>query len=187
MKYASSAEIPHDEIFMTTHTGQKFYHFRPTLESICLFDVTKGLSQNCRYNGQTPFHYSVLQHSIYCEDVLMQMYPNSDKKMRRTALAHDFSETWLPDVHSALKHKLTGYRELEQEISKLVAEKFDLHYPEPAIVKLVDGMLLSTELILLMKAQPHIQAPVPDFKIKRMRPVEVEIEFLKRWEAVRES
>lgn len=184
-QYASSAEIPREEIYMTTHMGLKFHHFCPSLDEINILDVAKGLSQNCRYNGQTPFHYSVAQHSLLCDDLLVTLYPDADIKLRRTMLLHDGAETYVPDVHSCVKHKLPDYLKLLRHIEDVFAEKFDLYWPEPAKVKQVDGILLSTELVKLMRSPPHIYNPRLDIEFKKTDCELVELAFLKRWEQLK--
>lgn len=172
---------------MNTHQGVKFYHFRADPSMMNILDVAKGLSQNCRFNGQTPFHYSVAQHSLLVDDLFCLMFPEQrdNRRRRRTCLMHDCGETWVPDVHSAVKHKLPDYLKLLREIEDIAAEAFDLEWPEHPQVKLVDGILVSTELVKLMRSPPHILEPRLDIEIKPMKPKDVELEFLKRWELLR--
>lgn len=184
-QFKSSKDIPPEQIYMTTSQGLFFHHFVPKPEEMNILDIAKALSQNCRYNGHTPFHYSVAQHSVYVDDLLVKMFPDVDIKTRRTALMHDCPETWLPDVHSAVKHKFPEYMRVSAVIEKMAAEKFDLIYPEPPRVKLADGVILSTELVKLMKSQPHIERPLLDFEIKRMSCEKAELLFLKRWEQLK--
>lgn len=174
-----------DEIFMTTHMGRRFHHFRASIEEMNILDVAKALSQNCRFNGHTPFHYSVAQHSLYVDDLLIKMFPDVDTKIRRTALMHDCAETWLPDVHSDVKHELQDYLKLLREIEDKAADCFELIWPEPSKVKLVDGIMLSTELVKLMRTDPHVHKPLLDFEFQELHPKEVELLFLKRWEQLK--
>lgn len=172
---------------MNTHMGIKFFHFHSDPSMMNILDVAKALSQNCRFNGHTPFHYSVAQHSLLVDDLFCKMFPDQQNNLRRrrTCLLHDCGETWVPDVHSAVKHKLPDYLALLREIEDKAAEAFDLEWPEHPQVKLVDGILVSTELVKLMKTTPHILEPRLDIEIRPMKPEKVELEFMKRWEQLR--
>lgn len=174
-------------VYMTTASGLHFYHFTPDPDTVIVEDIAHALSMICRYTGHTKFHYSVGQHSIYAEQVLREQHPEllTTKRGLRTlltALMHDAAEAFGNDLHRVVKRKLPDYMRLMNRIEKLIAKKFGLIWPEPDVVKNVDGALLSTELVQLMNQRPHILPLIPDFQIRRWQPGMANRIFLKKFE-----
>src|SRR5690606_4026187 len=124
-------------------------------------------------------------HSLYVLKVFDRLFPGSPKSYRRTALMHDAGEAYAPDMHSLVKHKLPDYLKMLRNIEDGIADKFELVWPEPKNVKIADGVMLSTELVQLMRARPHIYTPLSDIKIKKVCPEAVYDIFLEKWEELK--
>jgi hypothetical protein len=64
----------------------------------------------------------------------------SSENVARWCLLHDAPETWLADLPTPVKHsaRMAPFRRLESKVMLAVAERFDLSWPEPREVKLLD-------------------------------------------------
>jgi len=124
--------------WIMTYTGKKFYPLNPKIEDIDIKDIAHALSLKCRYTGHCNVFYSVAQHS-YLASLLR------DRELALSALMHDASEAYLPDVARPIKPYLIGFRKIENRILKLIFKKFDLEYPIPNAIKYADGRLCIAE------------------------------------------
>lgn len=173
-----SKDVDPKLIYMTTiPTKTRFFHFAPDLKQIHMADIALALSNTCRFNGHVPYHYSVAYHCILCWRVLMRGKPT--KKMQRTMLLHDAAETYWPDMHSMAKRRMPVFMEQMGITEELIAQKFDCHYPEPTIIKHIDGVLLSTELIKLKQEQASVEHPDMSITFRQRSPESVRKEFLR--------
>jgi hypothetical protein len=146
-----------------TFTGIYMNVFEPTLEMICIEDVAHALSNQCRFGGHLPEYYSVAQHSILCCQTIEQEY-------KVDALLHDASEAYLLDIPRPIKQGLSNYKEIEDRLMFLIAEKFGFTYPLKSRVKAIDeGMLqIEWEQLMLQKASiPHFKCWSPGYSKER--------------------
>ena len=58
---------------------------------------------------------------------------------------HDASEAYLVDVPRPIKHRLPEYKAIEDNLMRLIAEKFGFIYPMSEEVKNIDNQLLQME------------------------------------------
>ena len=180
--------------WITTYTGEKFYHLRPTAAMIHIEDIAHSLSMQCRWTGHTKFHYSVAQHSWYASYLVGEDWRANGREMALTALLHDASEAYLGDMNRPLKHYTpagAAYREIEESVERVIYEKFGLSYPMPEVVDAADTQMLYVEKAQLMTVteatqyeackwgRDETEAPVV---IKRWTPRRAEKMFLKRFE-----
>ena len=101
-------------------------------EEIDLDDVATSLAGMRRWRG---LGVSVAQHSV-----VMAQHATSEN-VARWSLLHDAPEFLLADLPSPLKHYFPEYepfREMEETLEQLVAERFGLDLPKPAEVKKLD-------------------------------------------------
>lgn len=124
-----------------TFTGKYVNVFEPTLDMFCIEDIAHALSHQCRFGGHLPQYYSVAEHSIMCSR--LSQYPLE-------ALMHDAAEAYIIDLPSPIKNKLENYKEIEDNIMKVLSYKFKFIYPLPDNVKLIDKMMLENEWYNLM-------------------------------------
>lgn len=126
-----------------TFTGIYMNVFDPTLEMICIEDIAHALSNQCRFGGHLPEFYSVAQHSILCSKAI-------DNEYKLQALLHDASEAYLLDIQRPIKQGLSNYKEIEDKLMNLIAEKFGFKYPLEKPVKQIDERMLQFEWEHLM-------------------------------------
>jgi hypothetical protein len=130
-----------------TFTGKQVDPFDIRPEDVCIEDVAHHLSQINRYNGATPYPYSVGQHALLVADLLMHI--GAPVIVELAGLHHDDSEIWLGDMTTPLKHNAMaeGYREVENRAMRVVEAVFGLPYgsTEADIVKWADNEALQRE------------------------------------------
>jgi len=130
-----------------TFTGIYMNVFEPTLEMICIEDIAHALSNQCRFGGHLPTFYSVAQHSIECCAM-------AEDKYKLQALLHDASEAYLIDVPRPIKTELSNYKEIEDNLMRLISEKFGFTYPLEQQVKNIDEIQLRYEWNKFMLNNP---------------------------------
>lgn len=131
---------------ISTYTGNRFSPFATNIDELIVKinfeDIASGLSNICRFNGQTHGNYSVAQHSLI---VASQVPP----EYRLHAMLHDASEAYLGDVIKPLKTEelMPGYLVLEHRVEQAIFKKFGLEMtPEiKKIIKRADYVALATE------------------------------------------
>lgn len=145
-----------DDGWVQTFTGRQFWPLSPRAEHVCIEDIAHALSLLCRFTGHVREFYSVAHHSVLvCSYVMEKMGRAMDHRVAMTALMHDAAEAYIADIARPVKHRLIGFREHEERIEVAIAQRFDLFYPFPAIVKEADNVLLNTERRDLMATPPR--------------------------------
>jgi hypothetical protein len=135
----SHRSAPHRKrILIHTFSGIAFDLLNPKPEMILVEDIAHSLAFMNRFNGAALFPYSVAQHSLYVASLL-------PRKLKLHGLLHDAAEAYVGDMVSPLKKIMTEYKMVEERISRVVADVFDLSYPEPPAVKKADLAVLSAE------------------------------------------
>jgi len=127
-----------------TYTGIYMNVFEPTFEMICIEDIAHALSMQCRFGGHLYSFYSVAQHSLNCS------YLIEEKSLKLAALLHDASEAYLLDIPRPVKQGLSNYKEIEDKLMQLIAQKYGFEYPLHKEVKKIDELMLQTEWDCLM-------------------------------------
>lgn len=124
--------------YSRTYSGLRFYHKDPREGDIDIFDIAHHLSNLCRFTGATSSFYSVAQHSVLVAAEVERQ--TDDRQLVRTALLHDAAEAYLADLARPVKiiPELAFYKVLEERVERVVAQKFDLIYPWPLLVKEAD-------------------------------------------------
>ena len=114
-------------------------YVNPDLAEIDILDIAQGLANENRYVGQTPYPYSVAQHSVLASWA-------APGPLQFETLMHDAHEAYTKDIPSTMKPLLPGYRVVERTMENAVREKFGLQ-PAPMLpaVKDVDTRMLVTE------------------------------------------
>lgn len=133
------SENMHTTDCIRTFTGRYMNVFEPTLEMIDIEDIAHALSNTCRWGGHVPKFYSVGEHSVHCANLI------TNKSQAFEALMHDASEAYLVDVPRPIKRRLSDYKSIEDNLMKLIGEKFGFKYPLSEDVKYVDNLLLQME------------------------------------------
>lgn len=124
--------------WMQTFTGRKFWPLDPRPDEVHIEDIAAALGRLCRYGGHCLRFYSVAEHCVHVAAA-------APPEHRLVALMHDASEAYLADVIRPIKPFLSGYRDLEDKLMRVIAERFGFAWPEPAEVKYLDNAILSDE------------------------------------------
>jgi hypothetical protein len=119
---------------ITTYSGKCIDLLNPKLSDIEIIDIAIGLSNECRWASQTPFHYSVAYHSLLVAE------RTETKRYRLLALLHDATEAYLKDIPKPLKNLLPEYQKIEKNFSDIIHAKFglELHEKDKGYLKKID-------------------------------------------------
>jgi uncharacterized protein len=132
-----------DHSFMTTFTGRHVWPLNPHIEDIDIQDIAHALSQLCRFGGHTKRFYSVAEHAVY----VSQHVKKADALV---GLLHDASEAYLVDMPRPIKRYMPMYRDAEDLLQKVIADKFGLPWPFPPSVHEADNRIFLSETRDLM-------------------------------------
>lgn len=143
---------------IVTFSGEEIDPLAPVVDRIHIEDIAHSLANSCRFTGHTREFYSVAQHSVLCSR-------NVSAPNMFTALLHDASEAYLSDIARPIKHDpdFGGfYHAFEQQLERVIGERFGLIWPYPDEIHEIDTVLLRTEQRDLMPASydyaPYIAA-----------------------------
>jgi uncharacterized protein len=146
--------------WLETVSGRQFYPLDARVEDVDLADIAHALAHQCRFAGHCRQFYSVAEHSVRVAQLLQAK--GFRREHCRWGLLHDASEAYLVDIPRPLKRLpvFAPYREVEERLMRVIAERFDLGWPEPDVVKWADNVMLATEARDLMR-QIHPWNPLP--------------------------
>lgn len=135
--------------------------FDPKPEMFLLDDIAHALSRQCRFGGHLKEFYSVAQHSYMCSFGV-------PSEFALQGLLHDASEAYMCDIPSPIKANFPEYKIIENNVMKVISEKFGIEYPFHKSIKNRDRELLEYEWELLMLGKnedmKHIKVDIWDFK-----------------------
>ncbi len=124
--------------WVVTYTGKKVDLLNLKPEDVSLIEVAHALSQKCRFSGHTDQFYSVAQHSVLLSwkvDVQYAMY----------ALLHDVGETYLPDIPTPIKSRITGFRAIEERNFETIVSVLAPDMKRSGLVRIADQRMCLTE------------------------------------------
>lgn len=163
--------------WMQTYTGIQFWPIDPRPEEIHLEDIAVALSRACRYAGHCERFYSVAEHSV----LVSQVVPPEDAL---AGLLHDATEAYLVDIPRPIKPFLVGYKEIENRLWTVIAERFGLSPDLPESVKIADNTVLLAEQKQILKPPPApwcVPGEPADVVIECWSPDEAEMAFVRRF------
>jgi 5'-deoxynucleotidase YfbR-like HD superfamily hydrolase len=177
--------------WIQTYTGLKFHVDNPTVDEISIRDIAHQLSFSCRYTGATSIFYSVGEHSLLVDSILVNL-GIIDPKVRLEGLLHDAAEAYLPDVPSPIKHLLLpDFVKLEKKYLKVIGKKFKVQLePKPAIVDKADKIALAMEyrdLRTKIYDWGLTEKPLDFYKIVPKSFITNEIRFMKLFKELNEQ
>lgn len=126
-----------------TYSGLYVNVFEPTEDMICIEDICHALSNQSRFSGHVYKFFSVAQHSSNCAW-------NVEDEHKPAALLHDATEAFLVDIPTPIKNNLEHYKRLEDNLNRIIANKFGYQYPFHESIKKVDRQMLQLEWDNLM-------------------------------------
>ncbi|MEM6676370.1 MAG: HD family hydrolase [Pseudomonadota bacterium] len=110
-------------------SGRRLDLLDPSPFDVEIEDIAQGLSRVARWNGQTSGEhpYSVAQHSLLVEDLMVRARPQASAAERLAALLHDAPEYVIGDMISPFKAALgLDYRAFEARLAAAVHIRFGL-------------------------------------------------------------
>jgi len=171
-----AAALPLGDWFLT-QSGKQFWPLAPRVQDLDIYDIAHALAHICRYGGHCNPFYSVAQHSVHVSYLV-------PKEWSREGLMHDATEAYCGDMVRPLKIQMPAYREVEANIWKVIATRYNLALELPKEVKQADDVALMTERRDVMPKSliPWSVRAEPDPGIIRpLSPEEARYLFLRRY------
>lgn len=169
--------------YVSTYLGNRFYPLEPRIDDVAIEDIAHGLAYQCRFNGQTSAFYSVAQHSL----IVAALVPD---ELRFAALLHDAAEAYLGDMVKPLKVLLPAFSAIEDDVARIIGERFGVDLNHHPLIKQADLIALATEKRDLMPYSveqwtylEHV-TPSPEI-ILPMAPEMAKMRFLESFETLR--
>jgi len=169
--------------WIKTWSGRQFWPMDPKVEDVNILDIAHSLSNLCRYGGHVNRFYSVAEHSIHIASRLQN--EGYDKQIIKWALLHDATEAYCADVPRPLKNFLPDYMKIEEGISKVIIEKYNMLPDMPDIVKEYDDRITLNEMDILTNNESFPvregnRLPIVSNKILnwKLTPVEIRSKFI---------
>ncbi len=133
--------------WIQTYTGRQFFPLDPREDDLDIEDIAHSLSRQCRFNGHCRDFYSVAEHAVRVSRAVSENHA-------LWGLLHDAGEAYLTDLPRPIKDQIGIYRDLENQLLKVVARRYGLRWPIPVEVDVADTALLITEARDLLVAPP---------------------------------
>ena len=126
--------------WITTFSGNRMWIEDPFPADIHIEDIAHGLSNICRFGGQTMQFYSVAQHSVMGSRLI-------EEKYSLAFLLHDAAESFLGDCVTPLKRMLPDYERLENRMIQVINTRFGVSRDRATVdaVHRMDAFMLATE------------------------------------------
>ncbi len=161
---------------INTFMGLEFDLFNPKPEMIHIKDIARGLAFNGRFAGHTPQYYSVAQHSVLvCDLILKEHSIKTHPKLALAGLLHDAAESYIGDMITPLKKVIPEFKRIENNILKVVFEKYGLESWLMNHVKSYDERSLIMEFEAFYKDAPLFNQLDPEYAY---------VEFLEKFKSV---
>jgi len=165
---------------INTYSGKVIDLLNPRVDDIALEDIARGVAYKSHYIGQTPFYFSIAEHSM-----LVSMLTGDIE-----GLMHDGSEAYLSDIAKPLKAFLPEYKKTEKRLMEVIFERFDLDFSKLESDKWADIEILGSEFEIFF-GDTGIKNPFTEDKEKLIlrdpsiftgySPDEAYNEFIKRY------
>ncbi len=134
--------------YIKTVSGIDFTILDPQPEMIRIEDIAHALSKLCRYGGHCKEFYSVARHSIIMSYLVKPGF-------ELEALLHDATEAFIGDCVTPLKKILPEFNVIEDNLYKIIANKYGLSYPMSEEVKNIDAKMIGYEWDYFMENRPN--------------------------------
>lgn len=167
-------------VLMNTYTGLSVDPLELAPWQVRPEDVAHALSMLCRGCGHVRTFYSVAQHCLNCMREARSR--GWSQRMQLACLVHDASEAYVSDIITPVKHRVSGYCDIEDNIEAAILERFglgDLTEDERALAKDIDTALFTNEFAALVEGWDGEASPLASVPDLTERPhTEVEAEWL---------
>lgn len=122
---AEKEALPNYAGTFRTYSGKIVNILNPDPGMIDLTDISKGLSYNAHFTGQTPQFFSIAEHCLLTADLVMKQYPE-DYELILIALLHDAAEAYIGDMIHPIKLLFPEFKAMENKLLSVIFDKFDL-------------------------------------------------------------
>lgn len=146
---------------INTYSGIRFNLLKPEPEMVNIIDIAKGLAYKAHFGGQTPFYFSIAQHSILVHNLTQVDYFHN-KDILLATLLHDASEAYIGDMVKPLKVHLSNFCEIEDRITSVIFEAFGLDIELMKIVKKYDIEAFKIEYAVFFENMKFLVGEEPD-------------------------
>ncbi len=119
-------------------SGRRLDLIDPSPFDIEIEDIAHGLARVARWNGQTlgEHAFSVAQHSLVVEEIVVHIKPDVEPRWRLAALLHDAAEYVIGDMISPFKSALgLDYKIFEARLEQAVHLRYGLPARTPRSIK----------------------------------------------------
>jgi 5'-deoxynucleotidase YfbR-like HD superfamily hydrolase len=119
-------------------SGRRLDLLEPSPLDIEIADIAHGLARVARWNGQTmgAHAFSVAQHSVLVEKLVVELNPRLAREARLMALLHDAPEYVIGDLISPFKAAVgLDYKNMENKLQAAIHMRFGLSAIVPATHK----------------------------------------------------
>lgn len=166
-----------------TSSGIYFDYEDPKIEQINIHDISKALSNTCRFGGHSAF-YSVTEHSVHCATLAKEDGLGDDVIF--AALMHDAQEAYIGDMPKPLKLMMPEFQELERKIETVVNISFGIKSGHEKTIKDFDLQMLKAEKLALFPDDEFNwpgfdQIENVDINIECWQPREAEFRFFQMY------
>lgn len=128
-----------------SYTNKRISLLTPEENEYCLIDIARGLAYKGRFAGQTPYYYSIAEHSISVDSYYTAHNENPSKMIRLACLLHDASEAYMCDMPTPFKALMPDFKHFENQLQKAIFKQFGIQSWCIDIVKKYDKMALKSE------------------------------------------
>lgn len=136
------------------------------VEAMTIDVIAHSLSSKARYNGHTPYPFSVATHSVLVADLLPL---DSPLMLELEALLHDAAECFVGDMIHPIKRELPEFKKIENMVDRQLRAFYGLPLDEDELVKEADTKALWLEQKILQGKEYCPEA------IALLQPEEVEL------------
>jgi hypothetical protein len=150
------ASNSNERYVIDTASGKRLDLDDPRPENIQIEDVAGGLSKVCRFGAQALEYYSVAQHTLLVQRLVVEA---GHPELAFITLHHDSHEAYLCDIPTPLKRKIRKatnvYDGTCRALDGVIAEAFGFALPvagsqEQRIIKHADRRALLMEAVRLL-------------------------------------
>ena len=135
---ALDVKIPPPRAWQRMLSGRRLDLLDPSPFDVEIEDIAHGLSRVARWNGQThgDQSYSVAEHSLLVESLVVALKDSIPIKWRLAALLHDAPEYVIGDMISPFKVAIgDAYKSVESRLQGVIHIRFGLPADLPVEVK----------------------------------------------------
>jgi 5'-nucleotidase len=177
-------------------SGRRLDLLDPSPLDVEIEDIAHGLARVARWNGQTrgPHAFSVAQHCVLVERLVLELSPRLTREARLMALLHDAPEYVVGDLISPFKAAVgIDYKDFEVKLLAAIHLRFGLPRQPPAqikaLIKKADTLAAYFESTQLAGFSPgealrFFGVPPKALKTPRLEPLstaEAQTQFLERF------